>query len=128
MAQQGTKSQMALEILEKIGALSKNPPTGWLQQVAEALDRKNVSMHPQSIYGVRAKALKEKLASQRSERMAERRAQREEEEQQTTEQNGLVSLTVADLLVVKEFIHEFGGMERLKSALQAFDTLTAEKE
>jgi cbb3-type cytochrome oxidase cytochrome c subunit len=125
----GTKSEAAVEILEKIGAISASPPSGWLQQAQNALERKGISMHPQSIYGVRAKALKIAKAEKRAQRHTQRQDEDSHEEQETTKStNGFVSISVADLLIVKEFIHEFGGVERVKNALQAFDTLTTNKD
>ena len=126
--QTGTKSEAVLEILERIGAITSEPPAGWLQTVQEALERKRIQMHPQSIYGVRSKALKELKEMEKAERRANREAAQHEEEEKQQATNGFVSITVADMLVLKEFINEFGGVERVKNALQAFDTLTSDKE
>lgn len=113
-AKRMTKTEIVRNIMMEIGALTKNPPEGWKKKVDEALAKANVKIHPVSIYQIRSKFLNGKKKPAKTTAIVAVKPQKTEAVKQNV-------LKVSDLLVVNEFAKKYGGLSKLKEAIQAIE-------
>lgn len=120
-----TKTAFVRGVLKEIGAISKNPPEGWRQQVEEALKKQGLDMHTVTIYQIRQKALQEKQGGKAASKGKQRKGPAKAAAPAPTPAavpsvNG--NITVADLKAVQEFSQRFGGLAGLTEAVKALES------
>lgn len=128
------KSEFVRTVLKDIGALSANPPADWKKQVEAALAKEKITMHQVMIYQVRRNAMEAAGLVPKSEKSAAKKAAPKGKPgrkpgtkvapKKSPKASG-VSLSLDDLVKANKIADEFGGAEKLASALKALSTINS---
>lgn len=122
--EQLSRASVVRDVLLRLGAIQDIPAQGWHSKAMKILDEKGIHMHPQTVYGVRARALKnlkkqERLAGEKPVPIQEEAVSREGD----SDQQDFLEIKVAELLAMNEFANNFGGYDRVRQALKALEAL-----
>lgn len=116
------KSEIVRKVLNDIGALSDTPPEGWRKTVEDRLakktgeDGKPLTMNSITIYQIRRKEM-DKKAGTKSKGKGKIKAARKARKAKAS------SVTLEQLIEAKKFASEFGGLDRLESAVASLKLL-----
>lgn len=122
--EQLSRASVVRDVLLRLGAIQDIPAQGWHAKTMKILAEKGIQMHPQTVYGVRARALKnmkkqDGLSGGKSVPIQEEPADREED----LNKQDFLEIKVAELLALNEFANNFGGYDRVRQALKALEAL-----
>jgi hypothetical protein len=120
-----TKAGVAREFMKKIGALTKNPPEGWLKKVEDHLKEKGFTLAKSSdvqIYTIRSKAMgKTKKAAKKSAVPSKGKGKTKSKPKA---QHGTIhTFSVDDLASAKKYADGAGGVTRSIETLKALQRL-----
>lgn len=135
MSEVKNKSEFVRTVLKDIGALSANPPEDWKKQVEDALAKEKITMHQVMIYQVRRNAMEAAgLLPKRDTKAAAKKVAPKGKPgrkpgtkvapKKSPKASG-PSLSLDDLVKANKIADEFGGAEKLASALKALSTINS---
>jgi len=108
---QKTKAEVVRQILTQIGATKQNPPEGWFKKTTELLAKANIKVHQTHVYAIRNKML-------RKNRIVNKKPTEPETRPAPTKS---AQICLSDLLAVKNFSKQFGGLEKLRDCIRALE-------
>lgn len=107
-----SKADVVRGILLQIGAAKQNPPEGWYKKTTELLAKSNIKVHQTHVYAIRNKML-------RKSRPVVAKKQVEPEVRPLPVKSSQICLS--DLLAVKNFSKQFGGLDKLRDCIRALE-------
>jgi hypothetical protein len=113
--ERGSKSSAVREILESIGAVSKDPPPGWVSKTMAKLEAKGIAVSQPLIYTIRSQML---------EQAGLEPITRTRRSTKAVPQKGEV--TGACLIKVKELIDKHGGLDEFEERFASFRKIVQE--